>query len=711
VPVTIDLAADGPHALVAGTSGSGKSEFLRALMLAEAVTTPPDRLAIVGLDHKGGATFRDLENLPHVVGVATDLDAAGTARVLSSLEAELAARERLLERHGVAAWRDLDQADRPARLLVIVDEFRTLLDALPEAQARLERLAAQGRSLGMGLVAATQRPAGAVSAQLRANLALRICFRVAGEADSMDVVGNASAAQIDPAAPGTCVLATAGREPTALRVRLVPPPPRRPARPARWPDHWGDPPPAPPDVGALVEAVAAAAAAAGAAPPPAPWRPPLPRRLELADLVGFAPAHARPPHVLLGLADLPEAQTQVPLTWDTATGHLAILGGPRSGRTTGALTAAAGLAAAGWPTHVITHEPAAFAALAGLPTLGAVVEAGDADGIAELLATLRAGRHALVADAAAELEGLATAGASRPLLEALTQGSLAPGAVLALTGPPKASRWLAACPHRLILATPGAVDDLALGVPRDMAGARHIPGRACYLGGGSAWLVQLAVPGAIGAVGQLATGPPPVKPPALVLPLPRRVSPEDLPPTSPGGPVWIGLGGAYATPVALTLEPGRPVAIVGPHGSGRSTALLRLHERLQSAAWPVHFTTPAQGATWHEVLSALTAGAVALVDDLETMPPPAPPVLPATGTLIASYTTAAAAAFRPPTQLFHAHPRGVVLWSGQAGSSAVFGPGRLGLPAVELVGPRRAEPPGRGRMVVGGQSYPVQLSA
>jgi S-DNA-T family DNA segregation ATPase FtsK/SpoIIIE len=722
-PVVLDLARDGPHALVAGTSGSGKSEFLRALMLAEAVRTPPDRLGIVGLDHKGGATFRDLEHLPHVVGVATDLDAAGTARVLTSLEAELANRERLLERHAVASWLELAPTDRPPRLLVVVDEFRTLLEALPEAAARLERLAAQGRSLGMGLLLATQRPAGAVSAQLRANLALRICFRVAGEADSMDVIGGPDAARVDPDLPGTCVVVTAGRPPTTLRVRQLPPPARRRATPATWPDTWAPPAPTIPTVAALARAVARAAAAAGAAPAAAPWRPPLPAQLDWSRL---PPVPAG--RVALGLADIPERQIQEPWTWDPRTGHLAILGAPRSGRTTAAVTAAAALTAAGIRVQAISHHPAAFAALTGQPALGSVVDVRDTERVCELLAALAAefppggAPGVLIVDAPEEAEALALAGAGRPLIDALALSGLAHGAILAVTGQPKPSRWLSQFPHRLVLPVASPTDDFALGVPRDQAGARHLPGRACHLGAGAAGTLQISVVEAAGrsvrpGAGQAAAGRSRpesagalrlLRPPLRVLPLPQRVTDEDLPPNAADAPVWIGLGGPCATPLGLPVEPGLPVGIVGPHGSGRSTALAHLRRRLEAVGRDVRPLTSQDG--WPAVTAALSDGAIALVDDLDSLRSP-PFALPATGTLIASYTTASAAALRPPTPLFHARPRGVVLWPSQPGSGAAFGPGRAAQGAVELTGGRGPEPPGRGRLVLGGRSYPVQLAA
>ncbi|MDR0591910.1 MAG: hypothetical protein LBG60_01360 [Bifidobacteriaceae bacterium] len=706
--VRVDLASDGPHALVAGTSGSGKSEFLRALMLAECVAAAPDRLIIVGLDHKGGATFRDLEHLPHVVGVATDLDAVGTSRVLTSLEAELAGRERLLERHSAASWGELRADLRPARLLVVVDEFRTLLDALPQAAARLERLAAQGRSLGMGLVLATQRPAGAVSAQLRANLALRICFRVATEADSLDVLGTPEAARLDPASPGSCVLATAGRPPLRMRVRLMPPPPRRPARAVEWPGRWTPPPEPAPDPATLVKAIAGAAQAVGARPPAAPWRPPLPDLLPAARVGWPAGGGA----VTIGLADQPDRQSQWPLTWQPSSGHLAILGPPRSGRTTAAVTVAAGLAAAGWDTHVVASRPEAFAALAALPRFGAAVPADQPERLGELLSQLGGGRTALVADAAAELESLAIPSLGRSVVDALNQGLLAPGAVLVITAPAKASRWLGACAHRLVLPTADPTDALALGLPKEMASSARLPGRACYLGADAPLMVQIALPPPPEALAARwpGPGPPAVEPPVKVLPLPSRVSAEDLPPSS-ADTVWIGLGGAYGAPLALPVRDGQPIAVVGPSGSGRSTALAGIQRRLDAAGRATQMFGAGAPRRWADVIGALKPGAVVLVDDLEAVTGPPPTAWPPHGTLVAALNTATASAFRPPAQLFHTNPLGLLLWPSHRGSAAAFGPGVRPGPSLDLAGGAVLEPPGRGRLICGAKTYPVQVAA
>jgi energy-coupling factor transporter ATP-binding protein EcfA2 len=196
-----------------------------------------------------------------------------------------------------------------------------------------------------------------------------------------------------------------------------------------------------------------------------------------------------------------------------------------------------------------------------------------------------------------------------------------------------------------------------------------------------------------------------------VLPLPTRVCAADLPPDGPSGAVWVGLGGAYGTPVALPVEEGRPVAVVGPHGSGRSTALAHIRRRLEDAGRAVLAVGGSQSVDWAEILAALEDGAVVIADDVEGIAGAAPSALPSRGTLVASYSTATAAAFRPPTPLFHARPRGVLLWPSHPGGSSAFGAGRGGAAPVELTGPRAADPPGRGRLVAGGRSYSVQLAA
>ncbi len=206
-PFEVDLCRDGPHVLVGGTTGSGKSEFLRTLVTSLAVSAPPEELTFVLVDFKGGAAFGPCAALPHVVGLVTDLDDHLVSRALASLRAELRRRERVLATVGASdleGYQRLRAADSEPvpRLVVVVDELRALVEELPEFVTGLVRLAALGRSLGVHLVLATQRPSGALNAEVQANVSLRIAFRMRDRADSVDVLDDGAAAGIAPSTPG-----------------------------------------------------------------------------------------------------------------------------------------------------------------------------------------------------------------------------------------------------------------------------------------------------------------------------------------------------------------------------------------------------------------------------------------------------------------------------------------------------------------------------
>ncbi|HSF98841.1 MAG TPA: FtsK/SpoIIIE domain-containing protein, partial [Ornithinibacter sp.] len=206
-PFSIDLVHDGPHVLVGGTTGSGKSEFLRTLVTSLATSCPPDELTFVLVDFKGGAAFGACARLPHVVGLVTDLDDHLVARALRSLGAELRRRERIFAAVGASDLEGYRRnqpsgAESVPRLVVVVDELKALVDEVPDFVSGLVRLAALGRSLGIHLVLATQRPAGAVTAEIQANVNLRIAFRVRDRADSVDILEDAAAAGIRSSTPG-----------------------------------------------------------------------------------------------------------------------------------------------------------------------------------------------------------------------------------------------------------------------------------------------------------------------------------------------------------------------------------------------------------------------------------------------------------------------------------------------------------------------------
>ena len=279
-PVSVDLAGQGPHALVAGTTGSGKSEALMTWMLALAEAHRPDRLRLVLLDYKGGATFAPLSGLPHTEAVLTDLDPGATDRAIRGLGALLVRRERDLARLGLpdlARWQqafDRGHApEPPPRIVVAVDEFRVLAESHPDTLEALVRLASQGRSLGLHLVLATQRPAGAVSAAMRANIEIRLALRCADDADSVDLLGTPEAARL-PRLPGRAVLRGHG----VLQVAWAADPGRQVVRIAR---RW----------------------ASADVPADALWAPPLPDELTREFLDTLVPPTGTPAPVAIGLVD------------------------------------------------------------------------------------------------------------------------------------------------------------------------------------------------------------------------------------------------------------------------------------------------------------------------------------------------------------------------------------------------------------------------
>src|SRR6185369_15247533 len=163
------------------------------------------------VDYKGGSAFRDCVQLPHTVGLVTDLSPHLVRRALTSLSAELRHRERLLARYQAKDLVELErrgEVEAPPSLVIIVDEFAALAREVPEFVEGVVNVAQRGRSLGLHLILATQRPAGVIKDSLRANTNLRVALRMADEDDSSDVVGTSVAAGFDPAVPGRGVAKT-----------------------------------------------------------------------------------------------------------------------------------------------------------------------------------------------------------------------------------------------------------------------------------------------------------------------------------------------------------------------------------------------------------------------------------------------------------------------------------------------------------------------
>lgn len=197
----LDLIRQGPHALIARTTGSGKSVFLETWCLSLACSYPPDQLNLVFLDFKGGATFQRLKHLPHTVGNVSDLNIPHAMRALRALEYELKRREQIVQGSGGNSI--LHLKDAPAHLIIVIDEFHALRDALPDYIPRLISLAALGRSLGIHVIACTQNPMSQISNDMKANLSLHICLRVRDIMQSLELLDIPHAAALDPRSPGT----------------------------------------------------------------------------------------------------------------------------------------------------------------------------------------------------------------------------------------------------------------------------------------------------------------------------------------------------------------------------------------------------------------------------------------------------------------------------------------------------------------------------
>ncbi|WP_405144781.1 FtsK/SpoIIIE domain-containing protein [Sphaerisporangium sp. NBC_01403] len=430
---SLDLRTDGPHALVAGTTGAGKSELLQTLICSLAVANRPDEMTFVLIDYKGGAAFKECVRLPHTVGMVSDLDEHLTQRALASLAAEIRRRERLLLAAGAKDIDDYHELrDRPRengspaggllaplpRLLLIIDEFAAMVAELPDFMDGLVDIARRGRSLGIHLVLATQRPGGVVTADIQANTSLRIALRVTEATESADVISGPEAAHISKSTPGRCYvrsgIGAAQAVQTARVGGRVPEAARRSSGPRIVEVGWrdlGHPLRTGPqgsaggvggvgggptsDLAVLVDAVVEATRVMGIQEQPSPWLPPLPETILLEDSAsgGASPPlrsgadivpmprsggdemppqfggdlsgdAVRPqrfsadevPPLRFGLTDLPWAQDRRPLVLDPAHGgHLLIAGTARTGRSTALRTLAGSIALHASPEDVHLH--------------------------------------------------------------------------------------------------------------------------------------------------------------------------------------------------------------------------------------------------------------------------------------------------------------------------------------------------------------------
>jgi S-DNA-T family DNA segregation ATPase FtsK/SpoIIIE len=435
-PVVLDLkeAAEGgkgPHGLMVGATGSGKSELLRTLVTGLALSHAPEDLAFVLVDYKGGATFAELSPLPHIAGMITNLerDLSLVDRMHEALFGELERRQRVLQDAGsIDRVRDYQRRrqERPddglppmPSLFLVVDEFGELLTSRPDFLDLFVSIGRTGRSLGVHLLLATQRLDEGRIRGLEGHLRYRICLRTFSADESLVALGTRDAFELPPL-PGLGFLKVDSSM-VRFKAALVSRPYREHRSFVEEPDVVrafgvtgpgpelavvGETVPSEPSpqrsVRTEMQVVVDALAKTPAERVRQVWLAPLPSALTLDAVVAdhkpedSAPGSEGWLRIPVGLRDRPRAQVQEPFVLDFtgAEGHLAVVGAPRSGKSALLQTIVGSLA--------LTHDPGdvqmycvdlgggGLHALAGVPHVGAVYGRGDRDGIYRLVRELRA---------------------------------------------------------------------------------------------------------------------------------------------------------------------------------------------------------------------------------------------------------------------------------------------------------------------------------
>lgn len=409
-PHVLDLRLHGPHALVGGTTGAGKSELLQSWIVGMALSNSPQRLTFLLVDYKGGSAFSDCVSLPHTVGLVTDLSPHLVRRALTSLSAELRYRENILHRKRAKDLATLERdgdPDAPPSLVIVVDEFAALVKEVPEFVDGVVNVAQRGRSLGLHLILATQRPSGVIRDNLRANTNLRIALRMADAADSTDVIGTKVAAGFDPGIPGRAASRTG---PTALIpfqtgyvggwTSSTPELPEigvatlgfSPKSTWELPidDSEDQAAEGPTDIQRLVSSIDEANGVAEIAPPRKPWLPELAPVYNLSRLS----SRRRDDELVFGVADDPANQQQLTIAFHPdRDGNMAIFGTGNSGKSTllRTICLATGFTVRGGPVHVYGMDFGArgLQMLEQLPHVGNIIRGDDFERVARLLSMLR----------------------------------------------------------------------------------------------------------------------------------------------------------------------------------------------------------------------------------------------------------------------------------------------------------------------------------
>ncbi len=413
----------GPHGICIGATGSGKSEFLRTLILSLVSTHGPEDLAVILADYKGGAAFTPFASLPHIAGLIDNLadDPQMIQRARASLEGEIVRRQQLLKDAGnFASITDYREARRqkPAlapmpHLFVVIDEFGELLTAEPDFIELFLQIGRIGRALGIHLLLASQRIEGGKLRGLDTYLSYRIGLRTFSEQESAVILETPDAFHLPPV-PGYGYLKVDTTTYQRFKAAYVSGPlPATQQHLLQEDDSWGvtlqpayNTIQSSADDGAMEVVVARSEGGptlidqcvsqlrGGRAHTAPVWLPPLPDRLPLFQVVDNP--NRAPLSLPIGLLDDPAHQEQRPWELDLtrAGGHFAIIGAPQTGRSTFLRTFAAGVATVNTPRHVTMYgldlTGSGLARVEDFPHVGGVATRADREQQVRLLEELGA---------------------------------------------------------------------------------------------------------------------------------------------------------------------------------------------------------------------------------------------------------------------------------------------------------------------------------
>ncbi|SDY39330.1 type VII secretion protein EssC [Thermoactinomyces sp. DSM 45892] len=407
----IERMGHGPHGLIAGTTGSGKSEVIQSFLASLAIRYHPHDLVFLLIDYKGGGMSNTFEGLPHLVGTITNLDGALIERAKVSLRAELMRRETIFKEAGNVQhideyYRSSYREENPLpHLVIVVDEFAELKKEQPEFMSELISIAAKGRTLGVHLILATQKPSGVVDDKIWSNSRFRICLRVQEEADSRDMLKIPNAAWITT--PGRGYLQVGSNELLELVQFAWSGAPYRPDATQMTTvsvnrvSLGGRRIPVTHDLveteevqevkqlQVIVDYLAEQATANGIATLDGPWLPPLPKEIFLEQLSTSQSDWLEP---VVGFYDNPAHQEQAILQIPLHEGHLSVYGMPGTGKTTFIQTMLYSLAQIHTPEDVhmyVLDFGDMFRDFTHLPHVGAVIREEETDRIKRLFRFLQ----------------------------------------------------------------------------------------------------------------------------------------------------------------------------------------------------------------------------------------------------------------------------------------------------------------------------------